>query len=249
MVQHMVHAIKSPRLPALYMLLFCSASAATAVVGSQRLASQARETLGALDLTAEVPRDEQGYYHGIPGMSGGGASGGWQPGPGDTVRYRLPLGVEILHATPDKEGNFVFEVLLRNIDSAPFLVPSFRNMTAVEKPENRSRRIFFFKVVPLVDRANESETLGSATTGGSTSIPGSFIPLHPGESLRVMLPASSNLIRRSFAKESEKLQVKVTCQEWKLDDTRFFLSGISAELTSVNAIRFALHGEQIVPQP
>jgi len=249
MVQHMVHAIKSPRLPALYMLLFCSASAATVIVGSQRLASQARETVGALDLTAEVPRDEQGYYHGIPGMSGGGASGGWQPGPGDTVRYRLPLGVEILHATPSKDGNFVLEVQLRNTGSETFDVPKSRNITAIEKPENRSRRILFFKVLSFLNGSNQGETLGSATTGGSTSIPGSFITLHPRESLRLMLPASSNLITRSLMKESEKLAVTVTCQEWKLDDHRFFLSGISGELASANRIQFALHGDQIAPQP
>jgi hypothetical protein len=64
-----------------------------------------------------------------------------------------------------------------------------------------------------------------------------------------MLLASSNLIRRSFTKESEKLAVMVTCQEWKLDDNRFFLSGISGGLVSTNRIQFALHGDQVVPQP
>jgi hypothetical protein len=249
MVHRTVPAIKSALLLTAHVLLCCAASAAIAIIAPGRLAGQASDNSEILDLTAEVPRDEQGYYHGIPGMSGGGASGGWQPGPGDTVRYRLPLGVEILGAKPDKKGNFVFEVLLRNTHSAAFLVPSSRNITAVEKPENRSRRILFFKVMPLVDGANDREALGSATTGGSTSIPGSFILLHPGESLKVMLSASSNLIRRSFAKESEKLAVDVTCQEWKLDDNRFFLSGISGELASINAIRFAMRDGQIVPQP
>jgi hypothetical protein len=244
MVHRTVLAIKSARLPTVHVLLFCAASAAIAIVASGRLAGRALDTSEILDLTAQPPRNEQGYP-GIPGMSGGG--GAWRPGPDDTLRYQLPLAAEILHAQPSKDGNFVVEVLLRNTDSAPFDLPSSRNLTAVEKPGNRSRRVFFFRLQSVGGGVHEGEALGFAATGGSTSIPGSFISLDPGKSLRVLLLASSDSIRRSFTQESEKLGVKVTCQEWKLDDNRFFLSGISAELASANIIQFVLHGEQIAP--
>src|SRR5260370_33434247 len=97
---------------------------AASIAASGRLASQVSDTPGVLDLTPEVPRNEQGYYHGIPGMSGGG--GAWRPGPNDTLRYQLPLAAEIIHASPTKDGNFVIEVLLRNADSAPFDLPTSR---------------------------------------------------------------------------------------------------------------------------
>lgn len=245
---HTLLAIKMARLLSTHVMMLLEViSTAITIVATTRLAGQGPEMPGVLDLTAQVPRNEQGYYHGIPGMSGGGASGGWRPGPGDTVRYQLPLGLEILHASPTKEGNFAIEVLLRNADSAPFDLPTSRNLTAVEKPGNRSRRVFFFSLKPTGGSTREGETLGFAATGGSTSIPGSFITLDPGKSLRVLLLASSDSIRRSFTQKSDKLGVRVTCQEWKLDDNRFFLSGISEELASLNTIQFALRGDEISP--
>ncbi len=243
---HTLLAIKHGRLLIIHVVLLWAAG--TTII-SGRLAGQASETPGVLDLTAEVPRSEQGYYRGIPGMSGGGGTGGWRPGPDDTLRHQLPLAAEILRASPRKDGNFVVEVSLWNTGSAPFDLPSSRNLTAAQKPENRSRRVFFFQLQPVRGDAYEREVLGSAATGGSTSIPGSFISLDPGKSLRVLLLASSDSIRRSFTQKTEKLEVKVTCQEWKLDDNRFFLSGISTELGSVNTIQFARRGERICSAP
>jgi hypothetical protein len=172
---------------------------------------------------------------------------GWRPGPDDTVPYRLPLGIEVLRATPNKDGNFVFEVLLRNTGNVSFELPSSRDLTAVEKPGNRSRRVFFLQLQAVGASTHEGEALGSAATGGSTSLPGSFIALDPGKSLRVLLLASSASIKQSLATESGKMGVRATCQEWKLDDNRFFLSGISAELASVNTLKFTLRGEQVAP--
>jgi hypothetical protein len=237
-------ANKKARFLAIYINVLClAASSAATILASGRLAGQGSQTTAVLDLTAEVPPNEQGYYRGIPGMSGGG--GAWRPGLNDTMRYQLPLAAEILRASPNKDGNFVIEVLLRNADSAPFELPASRNLTAIEKPGNRSRHVLFFRLQPVGGGAHEGEALGFAATGSSTSIHGSFIALDPGKSMRVLLLASSASIKRSFTQESEKMGVRLTCQEWKLDDNRFFLSGISAELASVNTIQFALRGDQI----
>jgi hypothetical protein len=212
---------------------------------SGSLLGQASQTVPVLDLTAEVSPDEQGYYHGIPGSSGGGATGGWRPGPGDTVRYQLPLSMEIVGASTNKDGNFVFEVLLRNTANAPFDLPSSLKLTTIEKPVNKSRRIFFFQLEPLGGSKPRIMALGLATTAGSTSIGGSFVRLDPGKSLRILLLAPSDSIRRSFSEGSQKLALNVICNEWVLDDNRFFLSGLSAELASINTIQFASHGGQI----
>src|SRR4029077_11223934 len=177
-MRHILLANKRSRFSTVYINACLTAAInAASILASGSLASQGLNATAALDLTADVPRDEQGYYHGIPGMSGGGASGGWQPGPGDTVPYRLPLSLEILHAAPNKDGNFVFEVLLRNTGTAPFDLPSSRNLTAPEKPGNKSRRVFFLQLQPLAGSKSGIMALGSAATAGSTSIPGSFIRL------------------------------------------------------------------------
>lgn len=232
------------RAVAIGLVLSClAAGIATLIAEPERSLGQEREPPTVLDLTADVPSSQQGYP-GIPGMSGGG---GWRPGPTDTVRYGLPLTAEILDASPDKDGNFVFELLLRNTGNVPFGLPSFRNLTTIEKPGNKARRVFFFQVQPVGGGTHEGQTVGSAATGGSTSIPGSIIRLDPGKSMRVLLLASSNLLRRSFKQESEKLGVRIICAEWKLDDNRFFLNGISTQLESVNTINFVVRDGNPAP--
>jgi hypothetical protein len=240
---HTLLAIK--RATVQMILVWLAVGIAPANLSPGSLPGQAAETVPVLDLTAEVSPDEQGYYRGIPGSSGGGATGGWRPGPGDTVHYQLPLAVEILGASANEDGNFVFEVSLRNTDNAPFDLPSSPKLTTIEKPVNKSRRIFFFELEPLGGSKPSVMALGLAATAGSTSIRGSFVRLDPGKSLRILLLAPSDLIRRSFSEESQKLTVKVICNEWMLDDNRFFLSGVSAELASINTIQFALHGGQM----
>jgi len=177
-------------------------------------------------------------------MSGGG--GAWRPGPGDTVKYHLPLTAEIVGVSANKDGNFVIEVSLRNTDSAPFDLPSSSKLTTIEKPGNKSRRVFFFQLQPLGGRKASIVALGSAATAGSTNLPESFVRLDPGNSLKILLLASSDLISRSFGPQSEELAVKVICNEWRLDDNRFFLNGISDELTSVNKAQFAIRHNQVV---
>jgi len=223
-------------------LVWLAAGSALAILPCR---SQESETIAVLDLTAEVPRGEEGYYRGIPGSSGGG--GAWRPGPGDTVQYQLPLTMEIVRALPNKERNFVFEVSLRNTDNAPFDLPSSPKLTTIEKPGNKSRRIFFFQLQPLAGRKPGTVALGSAATAGSTSIPGSFIRIDSGKSLKVLLLASSDSIKRSFSQEAQALAVKAICSEWRLDDSRFFLSGMSNDLASTNTIQFAAHGELVAP--
>jgi hypothetical protein len=211
---------------------------AAAILAVQSSPHQNPEGIPVLDLVTEAQPAEAGYFHGIPGSSGGGASGGWKPGPDDTVQYSLPLTIRITRATTNTEGNFVFEVLLQNTGTVPFDLPGSSKLTTVEKPGNKSRCLFFFQLQPLNGSKPLILALGSATTAGSASVPGSFIRIDPGKSVKVLLLGSSSAIKRSFDKESKKLAVKAICNEWRLDDNRFFLRGISNDLDSVNAIRF-----------
>lgn len=224
-------------------LLLLRASAASALAAG--ILSRQELATAVVDLTGEIPSEEQGYYRGIPGSSGGGATGGWRPGPGDTVRYSLPLSLEILRVISNKDGNFVFEILVRNTGNTAFDLPTSTNLTSVEKPENKSRRIFFFQLQPTAGNRPGIAALGSATTAGSVSLVGSFTRLDPGKSLRVLLLASSELLQRSFTPEATKLEVKATCNEWSLDDNRFFLRGLSEEVAFANTVAFSLRGRQI----
>jgi hypothetical protein len=119
-----------------------------------------------LDLTAQVPSDEQGYYPGLlPAGSGGGATGGWHPGPHDTEFYRLPLTLEILRTTTRDDGALVFEILLRNDGPLPFDLPTSQNLTKIENPANKSRHVFFSSTAACRRRQERFRRLGISGDG------------------------------------------------------------------------------------
>jgi hypothetical protein len=98
----------------------------------------AQSTGTLLDLTSEIPSTERGVP-GIPGARAGGSNAG-SLGPS---RYRLPLVVGVLRSSINEKGLPVVEVLLKNVGNAPFELPSSRNLTEIERPGNRSQRVFF----------------------------------------------------------------------------------------------------------
>ena len=212
----------------------------------QKAATPQLKTTTVLDLTAKIP-PSQADYQGIPGMSGGG--GGGHPGPNDTARYRLPLAIRVVQASPSRGDNFEVEIEVRNVSGLPFDLPSSQDLGKIEKAGNRSKRVFFFALDSVAQPGSESQSIGSATTGGSQDVPGSFIRLAPHASLRIILPASEGLVRRALGKRTAT-QIQATCQEWTLDDRRFFLKGISDQLASINTIQFVLRdGELVTLQP
>jgi hypothetical protein len=197
-----------------------------------------------LDLTEKISSAEQGFP-GIPGQSFGGPVG-----LKDSSRYQLPLEIQILAVSARGEGDFTLEILVRNIGNADFELPSSRNITLVEKAGNKSQRIFFFHVkVPPVQQA-ESVDVGFAATGGSTSVPNSFLRLAPGESLRVLLPASAEMLKRAFKQPMEHVEARVVCSEWQLEDARYFIRAGSDDAASKNVINFVLRdGRPAALQP
>jgi len=199
-----------------------------------------------LDLTQSVPATQAGH----PGIPGQSWSGGGNPGAADNSHYQLPLTIQILHSSTSDERGFVIEVLLRNMGQAFFDFPSSRDLAKVEQKGNVSQRILFFRVQPVGEKQQEIETIGFAATGGSTSVPNSFIRLAPGEALRVLLPASNDMVRRAFKGPAEQIELRVLCSEWQLEDTRYFIRASSEDTPSKNAIKFVLkNGKPIPLQP
>jgi hypothetical protein len=77
-------------------------------------------------------------------------------------------------------------------------------------------------------------------TGGSKTVPNSFSRLAPGESLRVLLPASAEMIRRVLNGSTKQLEVRVECNEWQLEDARYFITASSDRAASKDVIKFVL---------
>ncbi len=185
-----------------------------------------------LDLTAKAPTSEQGIGR-LPGAAGGG--GGSPTGTRGTPRYRLPLEIRILRSAITETGDFIIEVQLRNTGDIAFDLPASRDLTRVQRPGNKSQREFFFWVRPALNDQHEV-VLGGAATGGSTSVPGSYIRLEPGVPLGVLLPAAGNLITRSIPKGAKQAEIRVVCGEWTLADDRYFIQSEADELPSTNSI-------------
>src|SRR5713226_7061665 len=155
--------------------------------GRSPASQQDSQTTTTLDLTARIPADQQGAT--APGAQGGSVA---------TPHYQFPLETRILRASADEEGNFVIEVLLHNKGSVAFDLPFSRDIGKVEEAGNRSRRIFFFLVRAKKERQREPKTIDGRATGGSTSLPGSYLHLNPGQSVRVLLPASANFVKQAL---------------------------------------------------
>jgi hypothetical protein len=197
-----------------------------------------------LDLTTPGGESQKGRND----MPGGGAS--WHTGQKNGSRYQLPLEIQILGVSARDNGDFTLEVLLRNTDNVDFDLPSSTNITSVEKPGNKSQRLFFFRVRPFAQKQGDAESIGFAATGGSTSVPNSFLRLAPGETLRVLLPASADIVRRAFKRPTEQLEARVVCNEWQLEDDRYFIRASSDDAASKNVVKFVLRdGKATALQP
>jgi len=197
-----------------------------------------------IDLTKEVLASERGQP-GIPGLAGGGG-GTSVKGPS---RYRLPLAVQVLQNSVNEKGEVVVAVLVRNTGSSAFDLPVSRNITEIQKAGNSSQRMFFFDVQTVTAGAVR-EGAGGGVTAGSTSISASFVRLDPGSSLEVLLPTSQSLLRNAFTDGVSTVRIRVVCNEWKLEDTSYFLQATSEEVVSTNMISLGLRdGKVIAPQP
>jgi hypothetical protein len=215
-------------------LLGCS----TAVVPVRGQLTTKSQSSPALDLTEKVPPSEQGY----PGIPGQAWTGGGDRHAPDSSRYQLPFDVQIVSASARNPDEFIFEVLLRNTSKVDVDFPTSRNITAVEKPGNKSQRLFFFDVRPVAGKQDDAEHIGFAATGGSTSVPHSFTRLVPGGSLRVLLPASAEMLKRAFREPVDHVEARVVCHEWQLEDARYFIRASSVDAVSKNVIKFELRG-------
>lgn len=173
-------------------------------------------------------------------MPAGGGS--WRTGQKNNSRYQLPFLIQILSVSAQDNGDFTLEVLLRNTGNADFELPSSRNITTVEKPGNKSQRLLFFRVRPVAEKQGDAESIGFAATGGSTSVPNSFLRLAPGEAVRVLIPASAELVKRAFKGPMERVEAHVVCSEWQLEDDRYFIRASSDDAASKNVIKFVLRG-------
>lgn len=207
-------------------------------------ATQTAKPSPILDLTEKAPTAEAGFP-GIPGESFGGSIGR-----SDRSRYQIPVEIQTLSVSGGEEGDFTIDVLIRNSGSTEFDLPSSKNLTAIERPENKDQRLFFFHVRPVTENPRNVESLEVIATAGSTTVPNSFRRMAPGESLRVLLPASAEMIRRSLNGSTKQLEVRVECDEWQLEDARYFIKASSDRAVSKDVIGFVLRdGKPTVLRP
>jgi hypothetical protein len=199
-------------------------SLASALTLLNPLVAQKTSQLPYLDLTTPAPADQRGL--GLPGAS----AGNFQP-----PRYELPLRAEIIHTSVSKDGDFILEVQLENIGEGAFDFPISRNISDVQRTPGRGRREFHCDIRPVSSESHPIEAVGSAVTAGSVTTPRSLMRLEPRETVRVLLRAEANRVKKAMPSEETQLDVRVVCGEWTLDDNRFFIRTTAQELTSANA--------------
>jgi hypothetical protein len=214
-------------------LLICVASAV-------RARPQTSQPSVALDFTKKDLVAAGQALPGIPGQNFSSIE--------SNPKYELPLEVRILGVSLHSSGDFVFDVLIRNVGTVTFDLPTSRNIPEILKNKNISQRIFFLQISSPNRDGGQVDTLFGAALGGSTGIPGSYLRLAPGESTRVLLPVAEEIVKRAFH-GLKTVEATVACNEWTLEEGRYFLRSSSNETISRNKSKFALVEGRVALQP
>ena len=183
-----------------------------------------------LDLTGPVPTSQQSLR--MPGSYGGAVEGVGITGP---PRYRLALDAtisDVRHADTGVTRSLVVELILRNTGNVPFYLPVSRNSVDAHKDGNKGRRTFLFllRLVPAGPRPLDEEVI--ASTVSAERVSDSWLLLQPQQSIRVLLPVDLIRVRQSAAAGLKEVGIRVVCEEWRLEDDRYYIKSQSEEVVS-----------------
>jgi hypothetical protein len=186
-----------------------------------------------IDLTSSPPTDQQG--HGIPGARS------------STNDYQLPLRLTIVRTSVNTAGDFVLDVQVTNVGAAPFELPLSRDISGVEGSVLPERRILFIDIRTDESSGHVSDVVGSAATATAIGLAHSSLRLKAGRSVNLLLRVQSQSVRKKSSSNNGKFPVHVVCNEWILQDGRFFIQAQSKPLLSENVVNLA-KAASIVPQ-
>jgi len=156
-------------------------------------------------------------------------------------RLQLPLSVHILKSSVNDTGNITVEILLKNMSDSGLDIPISRDISRVEQTASKSRSLFFLRAVPVYDGKLGDDSIGSGETAGSLSIQDSLMRLEPGDSLRVLIPVTATSLKRALPKNGDRVEIRITCEQWHLDDQRYFIDSTSDKVLSVNTNILGFH--------
>jgi hypothetical protein len=192
-----------------------------------------------LDLTQPVPREEQ--LTGFPGASVGGIGGVGRIPP----YYTLPLAVDLrsisAQAIKGRE-KFHVEVLLKNTSNSSLFLPASQLHASILKQGNRGRRTMLFSLVLEDSQEGRNLSFIVGLSDGSETVPGSFLRLEPGQTVRVLLASGLNSVDEQdtlsqWVKDGVKeVKVRAQVKEWTYEDRRYFIENRSAPVTSNNTV-------------
>jgi hypothetical protein len=199
-------------------------------------ASFAQQDVVTLDFTKPAPPAEQGR-RGVPGGQGGSDA---------SPPYKLPLRLELLEAAVSSENHYTIRATIKNIGNQDFKLPVWKDLTEVEKSGNKSQKLFFFLVKAIPEGKVEPVGIGDGVVGASASLPNSTVTLEPGQSASVILPLSMRQIERALRGSRREVEVRVFCNEWQMDESRYATRASSEELVSTNSLSFVLQDGKLV---
>lgn len=176
-----------------------------------------------LDIRRQSTSDEQSDR--FPGYSVGYSSGGVMSG-----FYDLPLRIVTFIVT-DNAGDATSldcRITLLNASKSVFMFSSSLNAKRTEADGNRGRRELLFSIVGTANSQFKRTVV--QTTYGSTSVPGSYRSLNPGQEIVVEFSARRSEIRPPT--NMGQLTVVCECKEWTIADQAFTIIAESRPIFS-----------------
>jgi hypothetical protein len=148
-------------------------------------------------------------------------------------RYLLPLRATIESAAA-VGGKLEVRFRLTNVGARPYSLPVSQDAALIRAPGNVDRHTFLVSA-SIEDGSGASPWQeGVATTDGSGSVPGSYWSIAPGASVIVLLDVDLNLLPSTVV--GHGLSLKVTCNEWKLGDSHYFIEALSDNIPSDSVV-------------
>jgi hypothetical protein len=153
----------------------------------------------------------------VPGYGMGSTS----RGPYRAETYFLPLKLSIQSLKLNGTAQLEVQLLVINSGTSDYYLPVSRDVGGVQVPGNKGRRTFLISADISEPTGGELLSPITAVTAASTSSPTSTWRIGPGQSVIVVFNVSLRELRRE--EELAKLQLAISCSEWRLEDSRFFI--------------------------
>jgi hypothetical protein len=156
-------------------------------------------------------------------------------------RFSLPVEITLQEIDCRDNGPCRVRLSIYNQGTEEVLLPRSRDLSETLRTGNKKRSMMLLRISSTDPNTQQQEIRTVLSLAGSDSIPGSVYVLKPRKQVRLVFDADLAFLRSWHGSPNDTPQVRLVCLEWLLDDSSFFISKTSEDITSTNQVKLTLH--------